>query len=98
MPTGPTETKCTGGLEAKTPHPYCGDEGSTPSRCSEFFDNSASNLSAHDVAAACRLAMAEVRVRLPLGALVNVFFSGRGKAWDSACFGSRRSPVQIQPS
>ena len=26
-------------------------------------------LRAHDVAAACRLAMAEVRVRLPLGAL-----------------------------
>ena len=48
MPTGPTdETTCTGGLEAKTPHPYCGDEGSSPSRCSEFFDNSVSNLSAH---------------------------------------------------
>jgi hypothetical protein len=34
---------CTGGLVAKTPLPYSGDEGSTPSRCSEFFDNSASN-------------------------------------------------------
>ncbi len=34
-----------------------------------FFDNSIRTLSAHDVAAACRLAMAEVRVQLPLGAL-----------------------------
>ena len=33
-----------------------------------FFDNSAHHIRAHDVAAACRLAMAEVRVRLPLGA------------------------------
>ena len=33
--------------------------------------------SAHDVAAACCLAMAEARVRFPLGALA----SGRGKAW-----------------
>ncbi len=33
-----------------------------------FFDNSAHHVCAHDVAAACRLAMAEVRVRLPLGA------------------------------
>ncbi len=35
-----------------------------------LFDNSAHHVCAHDVAAACRLAMAEVRVRLPLGALV----------------------------
>ena len=34
-----------------------------------LFDNSAHHVCAHDVAAACRLAMAEVRVRLPLGAL-----------------------------
>jgi hypothetical protein len=34
------------------------------------------SISAHDVAAACRLAMAEVRVRLPLGTL-----PGCGKAW-----------------
>ena len=34
-----------------------------------FFDNSIRTLGAHDVAAACRLAMAEVRVQLPLGAL-----------------------------
>ena len=34
-----------------------------------FFDNSAHHVSAHDVAAACRLAEAEVRVQLPLGAL-----------------------------
>ena len=33
-----------------------------------LFDNSAHHSRAHDVAAACRLAMAEVRVRLPLGA------------------------------
>ncbi len=33
-----------------------------------FFDNLVSNLSAHDVAVACCLAMAEVWVRLPLGA------------------------------
>ena len=34
---------------------------------------------AHDVAAAYRLAMAEVRVRLPLGALVSRQFQGVGK-------------------
>ena len=34
---------------------------------SDFFDNSASAACAHDVAAAYRLAMADVRVRLPLG-------------------------------
>ena len=31
------------------------------------FDNSSIRTSAHDVAVACRLAMAEVRVQLPLG-------------------------------
>jgi hypothetical protein len=36
------------------------------------FDNQEANRSAYDVAVACRLAMAEVRVRLPLGALVTV--------------------------
>ena len=41
---------------------------SRPVLCA-FFDNSIRTLSAHDVAAACRLAMAEVRVQLPLGAL-----------------------------
>ena len=40
-----------------------------PDGLSRFFDNSAHHVSAHDVAAACRLAMAEVRVQLPLGAL-----------------------------
>ena len=34
---------------------------------------------AHDVAAACRLAMADVRVRLPLGAL-------RFRTWESLAF------------
>ena len=34
----------------------------------KFFDNSARNSSTHDVAAAYRLAKAEVRVQLPLGA------------------------------
>ena len=41
-----------------------------------FFDNSTRIRCAHDVAAACCLAMAEVRVRLPLGAF-------RFGAWDS---------------
>ena len=36
-------------------------------------------LRAHDVAAACRLAMAEVRVRLPLGAL-------ESRTWESLVF------------
>ena len=47
------------------------------------FDNLVAVWCAHDVAAACCLAMAEVRVRLPLGALV----SGRRKVWESACLG-----------
>ena len=37
-----------------------------------ILDNSASNCGAHDVAVACCFAMAEVRVRLPLGALATV--------------------------
>jgi hypothetical protein len=41
-----------------------------------FFDNSASVLRAHDVAAAYRSATAEVRVRLPLGTW---FVRGVGK-------------------
>ena len=41
---------------------------SRPVLCEWFFDNSAHHVCAHDVAAACRLAMAEVRVQLPLGA------------------------------
>jgi hypothetical protein len=41
--------------------------GSSPTRCSGFFDNSSSEGCAHDVAAAYRLAKAEVRVQLPLG-------------------------------
>ena len=55
---------------------------------------------AHDVAVAYCLAMAEVRVRLPLGALKTerLRSSGRGKVWESACFGSTRSPVQIRSS
>ena len=40
-----------------------------------FFDNSASALRAHDVAAAYRLAMADVRVRLPLGTSIGVWES-----------------------
>jgi hypothetical protein len=46
----------------------------------------------HDVAVACCLAMAEVRVQLPLGAL----FTAYRKVWKSACFGSRKSLVRIQ--
>ncbi len=51
------------------------------------FDNPAHVDRAHDVAAACRLAMAEVRVQLPLGALA----AGRRKAWYSA--GHRRAAL-----
>ena len=40
-----------------------------PDGLRRFFDNSAHHVCAHDVAAACRLAEAEVRVQLPLGAL-----------------------------
>ena len=38
---------------------------------SRFFDNLVLKYRAHDVAVAYRLAMAEVRVQLPLGALAN---------------------------
>ena len=37
-----------------------------------LFDNLVIAKRAHDVAAACRLAMADVRVRLPLGALARL--------------------------
>ena len=96
----------TGRLAAKIPHPghhvpmVGGDVGSSPGTAVLrgpvlwLFDNLVIAKRAHDVAAACRLAMADVRVRLPLGALV----SGRGKAWQSACFGRTRPLVQIQPS
>ena len=43
-PTGPTWTTSTGDLAAKTPLSYGGDEGSSPSRCSRLFDNSAVRL------------------------------------------------------
>jgi hypothetical protein len=59
-----------------------------------FLDKSASEIGAHDVAAAYRLAKAEVRVRLPLGTSYGMWES----LVQSACFGSRRSPVQIRPS
>ena len=59
-----------------------------------FFDNSIRIQCTHDVAAAYCLAMADVRVRLPLGAFVE---SACRKVWESACFGSRRSSVQIRP-
>jgi hypothetical protein len=61
-------------------------EGSSPARCSRSLtiDNTTS---AHDVAVAYCLAMAEVRVRFPLGALdfrvwesLAVEESGRGKS------------------
>ena len=41
---------------------------SHPVLCKLIFNNSARNLRTHDVAAAYRLAKAEVRVQLPLGA------------------------------
>ena len=50
--------------------------------------------STRDVTAACLLAMQDVRVRFPLGALC----SGRRKAWESAGFGNRKPWVQIPPS
>ena len=48
-----------------------------------ILDNSAHATSAHDVAAAYCLAMAEVRVRLPLGALYL-------RMWESLAFRVRR--------
>jgi hypothetical protein len=46
-----------------------------------LLDNSDALNGAHDVAAAYRLAMADVRVRLPLGTLSVVRDPGCGKAW-----------------
>ena len=75
-----------------------------------FFDNPIRTQRTHDVAEAYRLAMSDVRVRLPLGAFSlasgGPFFAGRHirderneaacrKAWESACFGRRKSSVQI---
>lgn len=45
---------------------------------SRFFDNLVLKYRAHDVAVAYRLAMAEVRVQLPLGALANRAFASGG--------------------
>jgi hypothetical protein len=64
---------------------------------SAFFDNSGSATCARDVAAAYRSATAEARVRLPPGTSSLSRRSGRGKAWQSAWFGTRRAPVQIRP-
>ena len=47
----------------------------------------------HDVADAYLPATQKVPVRLRLGALT----AACGKAWNSACFGSTRAPVQIRP-
>ena len=65
---------------------------------SALFDNSATVKSAHDVAVAYRLAMADVRVRLPLGTYRMETTRDVGKPGQSACFGSRRAPVRIRPS
>ncbi len=72
-----------------------------------LFDNPVTVKCAHDVAAAYRLAMADVRVRLPLGTSLlptdrgtvqdRTRQTGRGKAWQSAWFGTRRPPVRIRP-
>jgi hypothetical protein len=59
-----------------------------------FLDHSASESSAHDVMEAYRPATAEARVQIPLGTLNGMEES----LAQSACFGSRRSPVQIRPS
>ena len=58
----------TGRLAAKTPLSYSGYAGSSPARCSRSLTIQQPT-SAHDVAAAYCLAMADVWVRLPLGAL-----------------------------
>ena len=63
-----------------------------------IFDNSTKTLCAHDVAVACCLAMAEARVRFPLGAFeIRVWESLAVSFYHSACFGRRRQLVQIQP-
>ena len=53
-----------------------------------LFDNLVVTQSAHDVTAAYCLAMADERVRFPLGAVILsagfALISGRGKVWDSA--------------
>lgn len=51
-----------------------------PGALGSFFDNSDVGKRAHDVAVAYRLAMAEVRVRLPLGTSPRRF---RTRAWES---------------
>src|SRR5271156_1914407 len=73
-----------------------------------FFDNSIRFQRTHDVAAACCLARADVRVRLPLGAfygggtpmkkgVLGASTSACRQVWKSACFGSTTSSVQIRP-
>ena len=67
-------------------------EGSNPSGPTRYLTIRLCSMCAHDVAAACCLAMAEVRVRLPLGAL-----SACGRNGNSACFGSTKMLVRTQP-
>ena len=55
-----------------------------------IFDNSARLFCTHDVAVACCLARAEVRVRLPLGALQI------SRVWESLEFRRRRKPEIVR--
>lgn len=62
---------------SNTPLCHGGDAGATPAGCSELIDNRLRDQRAHDVAVAYRLAMADVRVRLPLGALPSAELGSR---------------------
>jgi hypothetical protein len=66
-PSGPIRQVSTGGPAAGHRTRNAAAWVRVPPGALRFFDNSVTVKCAHDVAAACRLAMAEVRVRLPLG-------------------------------
>ena len=67
--SSPSEpTRCTCEVEAACHPARCGSAGSSPAWCSRSLTIRSLQRCAHDVAAACCLAMAEVRVQLPLGA------------------------------
>ena len=80
-PSGPTDNKHWSS-SGKDTAPVMRRRGfeSRPVLLMWIFDNSIRTLSAHDVAVACRLAMAEVRVQLPLGALKE------NRTWESLVF------------
>ena len=84
-PSDPTRKPGTGRPAARIPHPGHRPKVGRRRRGFEshpvlsIFDNSTKTLCTHDVAAACCLAMADVRVRLPLGAFAI-------RAWESLEF------------